>query len=180
MKRRTFVASLGGLAVVGGVTFGSGAFDQAEATRGISISTTVDDDALIRLVPGPGDDGNFVSGHETGPVTIEIDAVENGAEPGNGVNDGSVTVFPELLQIQNQGSDPVVISAEEPPDAGIVFFGEEGFDGPDSIAQLEATLTPGSSTNAGLAVDAGYGTDQVPGTVANGDSIEVVIRADAE
>lgn len=175
-----FVVSLGGLAAVGGAAFGSGAFEQAEVTRGVSISTSVDDEALLRLAPGPGDDAGFVSGHETGTVTVEIDVVDNGAEPGTGVNDDSVTAFPELLEIQNQGSDPVEVSTEVPVDGGVVLFGEGGFNGPDSIVELDTPLTPTASTTAGIAVDAGYGTDQIPGTVTNGDSIGVVIRADSQ
>lgn len=180
MNRRTFVASLGGLTIAGGVAFGSAAFEQVDAAREVTVSTAADDGALLRLAPGPGDHAGFVSGHGTGAVTIAIESVDNGvSQPGAGVNDGAVTALPQLLTIQNQGSQPVEVSVDVPPDGGVVLFSEAGFSAPDSIDELQTPLMPGSSTEAGLAIDAGYGTDQIPGTLSDGDSIEIVIRATA-
>lgn len=178
MKRRTVLAGFGGFAIAGGVTVGSSAFGQAEATRQITVSTAADDGALLRMVPGSGDYAGFVTGHEDGVVAIDIGAVENGVtDPGAGTNEGAVTAFPNLLQIQNQGTQEVEVSVDVPIDGGINLFPQNGFSSPNSIEELQAPLAVGESTEIGLAVDAGYGTDEIPGTLSETASIEIVINA---
>ncbi len=187
MKRRTALVGLGTLTVGGGVAFGTGAFSRTDAERGVTVSTAVDDGALLRLGPGSGDHGGFVTGESDGTITVEITAVENGtSDPGTGANDGSVTGLPRLIRAANRANHAVELSARVPPNGGVVLFPDGGFDGPGSIDRLAepehyVTISQGEATEVGLALDAGYGTDQIPGTVADGDSIELEINAtDAE
>lgn len=187
MKRRTVLVGLGTLTVGGGVAFGTGAFSRTDAERGVTVSTAVDDAALLRLGPGSGDDGGFVTGENDGTISVEITAVGNGtSDPGAGINDGSVTGFPRLVRAANRSNHAVELSARVPPTGGVVLFPAGGFDGPEAIDRLDdpanyVTLSQGEATELGLALDAGYGTNQIPGTVADGDSIELEISAtDAE
>ncbi|WP_049900461.1 hypothetical protein [Natrinema altunense] len=182
MKRRTALIGFGAIVVGGGTAFGTGAFSRTEANRGVSVSTTVDDAALLGLASGSGDDGGFVTGGGEGTLTIELTAVENGStDPGKGVNEGSVTAFPKLIEAVNRSSHTLELSVAVPPTGGIMLFPEGGFSGPERIARLDepehyVTLSQGETTELGLALDAGYGTGRIPGTIADGDSVELELR----
>ncbi|ELY83871.1 hypothetical protein [Natrinema gari] len=182
MKRRTVLIGFGAMVAGGGAAFGTGAFSRTDADRGVSVSTTVDDAALLGLASGSGDDGGFVTGGSEGTISIELTAVDNGAtDPGQGVNDESVTAFPRLIEATNQSSHTLEIFVAVPPTGGIMLFPEGGFSGPERIARLDVpenyvTLTQGETTELGLALDAGYGTGSIPGTIADGDSVELELR----
>ncbi|QCC60568.1 hypothetical protein NP511_01065 [Natrinema thermotolerans] len=187
MKRRTVLVGLGALTAGGGVAFGTGAFSRTEAERGVTVSTAVDDAALLRLAPGSGDDGGFVTGESDGTITVEITEVDNGtSDPGLGVNDGSVTGFPKLIKAENQSAHEIELSTTVSPTGGVVLFPDGGFDGPEAIDRLDepenhVLLSQEESAELGLALDAGYGTSQIPGTVSDGDSVDLEISAtDAE
>ncbi|OLZ40928.1 hypothetical protein A6E15_07950 [Natrinema saccharevitans] len=187
MKRRTVLVGLGALTAGGGVAFGTGAFSRTEAERGVTVSTAVDDTALLRLAPGSGDDGGFVTAESDGTITVKIAEVDNGtSDPGLGVNDGSVTGFPKLIEAENRSERAIEVSATVSPTGGVVLFPDGGFDGPEAIDRLDdptnyVTIAQGESAELGLALDSGYGTRQIPGTVSDGDSVGLEISAtDAE
>ncbi|QCW02120.1 hypothetical protein [Natrinema pallidum] len=182
MKRRTVLIGFGAIVVGGGTAFGTGAFSRTEADRGVSVSTTVDDAALLGLASGSGDAADFVTGGSEGAISIDLTAVENGVtDPGEGVNEGSVTAFPNLIEAENRSSHTLELSVVVPPTGGIMLFPEGGFSGPERIARLDepenyVPLSQGETTELGLALDAGYGTDRIPGTIADGDSVELELR----
>lgn len=181
MKRRTLLAGMGSTILGASYAFDTGAFSQTEAERQVSISTSNDADAYLRLTPGPGDTAGFVSQNGDGVVTVAIGSID-GAAPAEGANPGVVTAFDDLLRIGNYGTDPVAVSATLPPDGGVALM--TAYEAPDTIDTLdeggvELSLAPGESGLAGIAIDTGYGTDEIPGTIGSGD-VEITITAQAE
>ncbi|MEF8773964.1 MAG: hypothetical protein V5A23_05970 [Halobacteriales archaeon] len=183
MRRRSLLLKTGGFVAAGAAIFGSGAFTRSEAERDVTIQVVGDGSANLRLYSGPGDHGNVVTQGSDGLVSIDVATVDNGAAtPGEGVNEGTVTALDDVLGIENQGPDPVAVSAQFPPAGGIALF--DTYTGPGNVATLddpanEISLGSGASTAVGLAVDAGYGTGEIPGTFADGDAVSITIVADA-
>ena len=181
MKRRTALLWTGAIAGSGATVFGTGAFDSVEADRDLSVSVVGDASAYLSLSSGSGDVGGFVTQPANGVVSIDVGTVDNGTTtPGDGVNEGTVSAFDDLLRVENQGTGAVAVSASFPATGGVVLFTAYG--GPGSVAALDeagnaVTLGVGASTEVGLAIDAGHGTPEIPGTFADGDVVEVTIVA---
>jgi len=184
MKRRTLLAGIGTTVLGASYAFDTGAFGRTEAERQVSISTSSDADAYLRLTPGPGDTAGFVSQNGDGVVSVAIGQVDNSVgDPAQGANPGVVTAFKKLLRIGNYGTDPVAVSATLPTDGGVALM--TAYDGPDAIDTLdepgvELSLAPGESGVVGLAIDTGYGTDEIPGTIGDSGDVEITITAQAE
>lgn len=178
MRRRTLLAGVGTIVGAGSVAFGTGAFSRTEARREVTISATGDAEAYLRLAPGPGDSAGFVTQEEDGVVAVTIGPVDGST--GVGVNPGTVTAFDDLLEIGNYGTDPVDVSATLPPDGGVALT--TAYEDPDTIdtldeAGVELSLAPGESDSVGLAIDTGYGTEQIPGTIDESGDVEITITA---
>jgi hypothetical protein len=184
MRRRTVLVGVGATLVGGSALAASGAFSQAEASREVDISVAPDSAALLRLTPGSGDPANFVTEDGSGTVSIDIGPVDNGTTtPGGGVNEGGVTALLDILRIENQGESSVSLSQEN-PSGGVVLV--TGYNGPgdittlnDSNPVLAATESGnGDRTEVGLAIDAGYGTAEIPGTIGSDSTLDITIVAD--
>ena len=181
MRRRTALLGAGALIVGGGTLFGSGAFDRDVADRPVTVETAGDAAAFLRLEPGSGDVAGFVS-QADGVIAVDVDAVDNGqAPPGEGANDGSVTALENLILIGNEGTATVEVFASVPGNAGVVLYTNYG--GPTNVEALTGpgsgvSLSPGDAVEVGLALDAGYGTPEIPGTIADGDEVELRLVAD--
>lgn len=110
MNRRQFIAGVGGLTAGGSAVVGSGAFSTVNADRNVSVNVATDQQAYLVL---DGISNNFVEDDDL--VGFDFDdevAPSDGGtfdDTGNGVGANSVYEFTELLQIQNQGTDPVVV-----------------------------------------------------------------------
>jgi len=116
MRRRRFLASVGGLAATGSVALGTGAFTSVEAERSVSIAVADDAYAFLRMNPiaDEGIDGestgrSFTNGSE---VAFEIPGDEDGENSdAEGVGLDSVYEFHDLVTITNQGTQPVTIQS---------------------------------------------------------------------
>jgi len=181
MKRRTVVLWTAALVGSGASVFGTGAYDSTEAEREVSVSVVGDGAAYLALSSGPGDPGGFVTEGADGVIGIDVGTVDNGTTaPGGGVNEGTVTAIDDLLRIENRGSNALDVSAMFPANGGVALF--TSYTGPGTVATLDdpanaVTLAAGGATEVGLAIDAGHGTGQIPGTFADGDVVAVTIEA---
>jgi len=178
MKRRTLLLGIGTIVGGGSYVFGTGAFSQTEARRTVTISTAGDAEAYLRLEPGRGDTAEFVSQNDDGVVTVAIGPLDGGT--GEGPNPGAVMRFREVLRISNYGTDAVTVSASFPTDGGVALV--TGYGGPENVVLLDGSedelqLQPGESGLAGIALDTGYGTDEIPGTVSDSGDVEITITA---
>ena len=94
MKRRTLVATLGGLTAGGTTVFGTGAFTAAQVTRDVNIQVVSDADALLGMIPNPDVAGVTL---DNGQLVIDI------ADPG--INQDSVYQFGYFANDSNVRTD---------------------------------------------------------------------------
>jgi hypothetical protein len=114
MKRRRFLAAAGLLAGSGSLALGTGAFTSVSAERNVSIAVADDYRAFLRMEP-IGDEGldgestgrSFVNGRK---VAFEIPGDDDGENPNaEGIGLDSVYEFHDLLEIVNQGTQPIEV-----------------------------------------------------------------------
>lgn len=139
---------LGGLVAGGGALIGTGAFDTVEAERSVTVETAEDADAFLALEPADRDvadgepDNAFV---EEVDGTIEITFGDDDGASGGGLNLNARTVFEELVDIRNQGTqDGVALGVAFTDDSDDDIANNVGFrlDGPDGELELEPGETP--------------------------------------
>jgi hypothetical protein len=89
----------------GAVATGTGAFTSVTADRDVSVAVADDTDAFLRIerVPGSPNSQQYVT-QTDGELAIDVSGSGNG---GAGVNIDSVTVFRDLFQVGNQGTQAV-------------------------------------------------------------------------
>lgn len=104
-SRRAVLGGLGGLFAGAAGLIVTGAFDTAEADRTAEVEVAGDVAALLGIEPveGPNSEYAEITG---GTATIDISTTEQGAD---GVNQNAVTVINPILEVTNNGSDPVEI-----------------------------------------------------------------------
>jgi hypothetical protein len=106
MRRRHVLTTMVGLTSVGGLV-GTGAFDQVEASRTVSVETSDDDEAYLRLVPLEPD---YVNTNAEGLVRFEFnDEFFGNPDAGNGVNSEATFEFYDILGVENAGTEPVKV-----------------------------------------------------------------------
>jgi hypothetical protein len=112
MKRRQLLYGLGGLTGASSLTLGTGAFTSVEASRSVSVAVADDADAFLRLAPCDGPNGDYVT---TGGGTVALDvSASNDALLGAGVNADALTVVDDVLEVENQGTQPVGVWLDPP------------------------------------------------------------------
>jgi hypothetical protein len=114
MKRRRFLAGVGGLVTAGSVVLGTGAFTSVEAERSVSIAVTEDSYAFLQMHPisDEGIDGDDTGRSLTSGTEIEFELPgrrdgENQNADGLGLD--SIYEFHNLATISNQGTQPVTL-----------------------------------------------------------------------
>lgn len=117
MKRRRFLAGVGGVVGAGGFTLGTGAFTSVSAERNVSIAVARDYRSFLRLEPnvdgGLNEDPTRRSSTAGNVVTFNIPGMGDGEnQNAQGVATDSVYEFHNLLQISNQGTQPVTVQSE--------------------------------------------------------------------
>jgi hypothetical protein len=157
MNRRQLLAGIGALSGGGAVVTGTGAFTSVEADRDIAVQVASDANAYLSLnAAGPNAPYTDTSNDTLGIDLTEDNATETG---GGGVNADAITVFEDLVEVGNQGTQDVDVSITpatlietESGDTLLVLFVPET-DFPST------TLAPGDVETYSLVVDAYPGTE---------------------
>jgi hypothetical protein len=97
LRRRSVIVGLGSLVAGLGTVVGSGAFSSVSADRTVSIETTGDSDALLRIEAG--DDGSEYVDDTSGTVEVAVEEA----------NDNAVTAVDRLLEVTNNGAEEVTV-----------------------------------------------------------------------
>lgn len=111
MRRRKLLVGAGSLAVGGAAVLGSGAFTSVSAERGIEVDTAGDADAFLTIEPDNTPNASEYVNTSGGTVSLDFTNTNNSGYPGggNGVNQNAVTVFDDLLNVKNQGTQTVIV-----------------------------------------------------------------------
>jgi hypothetical protein len=184
MKRRTLLLGIGTTAGTGSIV-GSGAFTSVSAERNVSVAVANDPDAFLSLGPCDGPNGDYVT-VEGGVASIDL-SPSNTQVSGNGVNNDAVSVFDDVFEIANQGTQPVGvwIDAEPATDRNgdpVVEFYRNGDRSTEIIGQGNAVcLDVGEDICVGLRTDTRSERFD-PGdrllNIVSGDH-ELIVNADA-
>lgn len=173
MKRRTIIG-LGGSALIGLSTVGSGAFASVRAERTLTIETTGDAGAYLVLNSDDPDLVNSAYATEAdGLIEIDItEETETGEAPNgdpvntDGINPFATTNIEEVFSVKNQGNQDVEVS--------ITSIDNE-FD-ENSRFQMFATNIPGQ--NEGFRTNLLEGTSDLP-VLSPGDSFAAGLEINA-
>ncbi|QCC49974.1 hypothetical protein DV733_01480 [Halapricum salinum] len=174
---------MGSLAAGGAAAMGSGAFTSVEADRELSIDVAGDASAFLSISKAEDDAGNvypnaqeYVDVDENGVVSLDFTQADDTAgSSASGINRNAKTIFDNLLDITNNGTQDVVLSVDSDLIAsqggylGIYAENSQG-DSSDNTGLSSAdtsqttTLTPGeSASNIGIYIPKGVDFDQVSG-----------------
>lgn len=175
MNRRNVLIALGAVAIMTGIVFGTGAFTQVEAERTVTVDFADDSNAFLGLnetAENP-EYVSFVNGG-AGQQVVEIN-LDGSAADGDGLNDDAVTTIDPVLNVTNQGTQPVNVTfsgAQTTP--GIALTGTD-----DPALN---NLGVGQTEQVGIEVAVGNAPRTVNGgTLGSGDAgdLTLVIEADA-
>jgi len=155
MNRRRFLAGAGTLAGAGSLALGTGAFTSVSAERSVSIAVADDFRAFLRLEPieVSGIDGERAGRSTTAgsEVAFDIPGTDDGENPdAGGVGVDSIYEFHDLLEVVNQGTQPVAIYSEYDGDAlaDLALVTDAGV-----VRQNRPVLGVGESLAVGLYID---------------------------
>ena len=107
MNRRKLLVALGLLSGGGAVVSGTGAFTSASAERDVAVQVATDATGYLAtgtVANSPNSD-QYVT-HTNGEFGINVSGSGNG---GSGVNLDAVTVFADLFEVRNQGTQDVEV-----------------------------------------------------------------------
>lgn len=123
VKRRKMLLGLGSLAAGGAAAMGTGAFTSVSADRGINVQTASDSTAFLSIEPEDTPNGNEYVSTTSGKVNLDFSSTDYGS----GINKNSTTIFDNLLQITNQGTQEVIVGYTHPasPNGGFALYHEE-------------------------------------------------------
>ena len=115
MQRRKLLAAIGSVAAGGVATVGTGAFSSTAVDRNVTVDVQTDSAAYLGLVPtdqlsSSDPNGQFADEVSSGELEVAFDDSDNG---GSGVNQDAVTVFDNVFQIENQGTQPVDVELSD-------------------------------------------------------------------
>lgn len=106
MNRRKLLAALGLLSGGGAVVTGTGAFTSVEADRDVAVEVAADSSAYLAL-NAIGPNAPYTSTSD-GQLGIDLTGSNtSGISGGQGVNTNAVTVFEDMFEVQNQGTQDV-------------------------------------------------------------------------
>jgi len=115
MERRKFTIGLGALVSGSAAAVGTGAFTSVEADRGIEVDTATDANAFLTIEADDTPNGREYVNDSSGTVSLDFTNTDDEGIDGNGsgVNENSTTVFDDLLNITNQGTQDVIVGHEQ-------------------------------------------------------------------
>lgn len=173
MNRRKLLAALGLLSGGGAVVTGTGAFTSASAERDVAVQVADDSNGYLSIdqVSGSPNSQQYAN-QNGGEFGIDVSGSGNG---GSGVNVDAVTVFEDLFQVSNQGTQTV--ETEVTP---LSFVESSG--GNDTLIVLvvpqtgfpKVTIDPGETETYDLIVTA---TDDA--TTSTNLSEEITVKGEA-
>jgi hypothetical protein len=151
MDRRTLLKTLGVTSAGAAVVTGTGAFTSVEADRDVAVEVATDSSAYLALnAIGPNAPYTNTSNGQLGIDLTGSNSTNNG---GQGVNTNAVTVFEDMFEVQNQGTQEVEVEITPLTfiDTGsgntliVLIVPETGFP--------SVNLSPGSAETYSLVVD---------------------------
>jgi hypothetical protein len=145
VDRRTLLLGMGLVAVMTGMVFGTGAFTQVEAERTVDVDVADDADAFLGLYETT---GNYTAANG-GTVAIQLN--DSSAASGIGVNDDAVTTVDSVINVSNQGTQPVDVSVGNAPQ-GINLTGLPATDvgvGDNVTVGVNVSTNPNRPINGG-------------------------------
>jgi len=107
--RTRLLLVLGAAAIMTGVVFGTGAFTQVEAERTVDVEIADDANAFLQITS---EDDNYT---DTTGNALSITLNSSSGADGSGVNDNAVTTIDPIVNITNQGTQPVDIMVDGAP-----------------------------------------------------------------
>ncbi|GAB3322717.1 DUF1102 domain-containing protein [Haloplanus salinarum] len=183
MERRKFIATMGSIAAGGAATVGTGAFTSVEANRTVNVNVADDTNAYVGLRATSDPNGQFASGSSSDEITIDFDS-SGSPGSGSGVNPNAETVFEEVFQIENQGTQNVEVdlSSSSSPSITIQDPGDIDVDGISGDGVAAALSTDDGDTDGTVELDEGEKVD-VDFAVDSGTSdlsgLTLTVEADA-
>ena len=174
MKRRNILIGMGGIAGAG-AAIGTGAFDQVNADRAVSVNVEGDADAYLGLEPI-----NSAYATTDGDGVLELTFDEDGGAGGDGFNPNSTTRIDGVFSISNQGTQDVGVSVEKGGLAEGVkkfdFLAQTDTDEESLVHESPVVLESGESFDVGVEAEISS-SDTIDGVI---DDDEIVITADID
>jgi hypothetical protein len=156
MNRRRFLTALGTSAGATSLVLGSGAYTTVSAQRTVSVNVADDFRAFLQLEPltkeGINDEPTGRSETPGRTVVFDIPGIRDGENPdASGVAPDSIYEFRNLLEITNQGTQPVTVRSEYNGElADVVLVDADG----DVLRSDPPTLDVGDDgINVGLQIN---------------------------
>ncbi|MES3161238.1 MAG: hypothetical protein PPP55_06665 [Halorubrum sp.] len=153
MERRKFVIGAGALATGSAAAIGSGAFTSVTADRSIQVDVADDSDAFLALEGKDTPNGNEYVEDDGTDGTLSLDfseTEESGAE--GGLNQNADTIIRDLFEIQNQGTQEVVVGVTDLPEGMSIFADEDEVVPPEGVTLDQDTTGAGSENLPRLGV----------------------------
>jgi hypothetical protein len=173
MQRRKYLAALGSLAAGGAAIGGTGAFTSVQANRSVTISTAADTDALLKVDPANGPNGQYAK-EVDGGNTIALDFTQNDHTSSTGLNDEAFINIEDVLSVENQGTQPVFLSVGVPGGQSAVPTAEFSVSGnPNDVkrnAELGSSPSASDLRSSNGTVELGVGNTNTIGFFFNLDS----------
>jgi hypothetical protein len=180
MQRRKFIAGLGSLAAAGAAGIGTGAFTSVTADRSLSIQTAGDASAFLSITKAEdSSNSDYPNAEEyveisNGQVSLDFTQADDTANSSaSGINKNAKTIFDNLLDVTNNGTQDVEFWIESDliasNDGYLGVYSEDdtkglGFDVDGSGNWGKVTLSPGETLeDIGVYIPAGVSPSEVQG-----------------
>ena len=166
MTRRNALIGMGTIAAGTGAIFGSGAFTTVEAERSATVTLADDDEALLAL---SGNNEEYIDEDADGLIEFTF---EN-------LNRGGTTTFEDILNIENNGTNPVDISMEFRDSDGEEIDGDDGDILNDVITFDPAAPNIASEADEDLTIVFETRPDEITGTPSQTEIDDALDELDA-
>ena len=166
MNRRNVLIGLGTVAAGGGAVLGTGAFSSVQAERTVTLQSTGDNSANLRLTPGSGAD-QIVDGSGNQITFNETD-----------LNENALTTYTDALQVANNGATETIgvwVTSENDIGSVLKFELSDG-----------TSIVQSNPTSANLTIDSGNSelvtviVDNRTTELSNANIDPVTINADTD
>ena len=107
MNRRKLLTAIGALSAGGAIVNGTGAFTSVQADRDVAVQVASDANAFLSL-QAIGPNAPYTT-TENGQLGIDLTGSNATGAGGQGVNTSAVTVFEDMFEVRNQGTQDVEV-----------------------------------------------------------------------